>query len=99
MTNETPQRYWRVPLDAREITRIRGAVHILEERCKGCSFCVEFCPCDVLALSDRFNIKGYHPPDIVAPEACTGCHLCELLCPEFAIGIEESEYKEVCDAG
>ena len=98
MKGDTTQRYWRVPLDATEIKRIRGNVNVLEERCKGCAYCVEFCPRGVLTLSDRFNIKGYHPPDVTSPDACTACHLCELLCPEFALGIEEEEYMEVCDA-
>jgi 2-oxoglutarate ferredoxin oxidoreductase subunit delta len=93
--NATPkERFWRVPLDSGEVVRTRGEVNIREERCKGCNFCVEFCPRDVLAASDRFNTKGYHPPDIVRPEACTGCHLCEVLCPDFAIGVQEHEYKE-----
>ena len=99
MSNQSSTRFWRVPLDAEKIPRLRGTVHILEERCKGCDFCVEFCPCDVLANSQRFNMKGYHPPDIVAPDACTGCHLCEIICPEFAIGVEEIGYEEESDAG
>jgi 2-oxoglutarate ferredoxin oxidoreductase subunit delta len=70
-------------------SKARGIVHILVERCKGCGFCVEFCPRGVLVVSERFNSKGYHPPDVIAPDACTGCHLCELLCPDFALGIEE----------
>ncbi len=69
-------------------SRRRGVVHVLEIRCKGCGFCVEFCPRGVLAVSERYNAKGYHPPEIVAPEACTACRLCELLCPDFALGIE-----------
>jgi len=40
----------------------KGFVAINVERCKGCSFCVEFCPTHVLALSSAFNSKGYHPP-------------------------------------
>jgi 2-oxoglutarate ferredoxin oxidoreductase subunit delta len=70
-------------------SKARGVVHILEIRCKGCGFCVEFCPRGVLAVAERFNAKGYHPPEVAAPEACTACHLCELLCPDFALGIEE----------
>ncbi len=99
MSNQASARFWRVPLDAEKIPRLRGTVHILEERCKGCDFCVEFCPRDVLANSQRFNMKGYHPPDIVAPDACTGCHLCEIICPEFAIGVEEIRHEEESDAG
>jgi len=91
-------KFWRVPLDSDDIPRTRGIVHILEDRCKGCVFCVDFCPRGVLARSNRFNIKGYHPPDIVEPDACTACHLCEIMCPEFAIGIEEITHKENPDA-
>jgi 2-oxoglutarate ferredoxin oxidoreductase subunit delta len=46
---------------------------------------VEYCPRDVLKLSDSFNKKGYHPPAAVKAESCVHCQLCELLCPEFAI--------------
>ena len=49
----------------------KGYVAITVERCKGCGFCVEFCPTHVLALSSAFNSKGYHPPHVVAPEKCS----------------------------
>jgi 2-oxoglutarate ferredoxin oxidoreductase subunit delta len=63
----------------------KGNVSIHVERCKGCAFCVEFCPTKVLALSSAFNSKGYHPPHVVAPEKCSGCDLCGMYCPDFAI--------------
>lgn len=63
----------------------RGRVFIIEERCKGCRFCVEFCPHKVLAVSERYNAKGYRLPCVVDEEACTHCGLCEMICPEFAI--------------
>ncbi len=88
------ERFWRVPLDADRIPRVRSSIHILEERCKGCAYCVEFCPRDVFAVSNRFNLKGYHPPEIVAQERCTACHYCEVLCPEFAVGVTESSGPE-----
>lgn len=65
--------------------RPRGKVHIIDDRCKGCEFCVAFCPTKVLVMSDEFNKKGYHPPRVANPEACTNCQLCALYCPEFAI--------------
>ncbi len=65
--------------------RVRGQVVVRAERCKGCGFCVEFCPTDVLALSSGFTSKGYHPPEVVKPEACSGCDLCGMYCPDFAI--------------
>lgn len=63
----------------------RGRVYINRERCKGCGYCVEFCPTHVLDLDEGFNEKGYHPPVAVSPQACTGCGLCGLYCPDFAI--------------
>jgi len=63
----------------------RGVVTINAELCKGCGFCIEFCPNDVLEVSEAFNNKGYHPPHAVKPEACNGCGLCGLYCLDFAI--------------
>jgi 2-oxoglutarate ferredoxin oxidoreductase subunit delta len=63
----------------------KGSVTVMVERCKGCAFCVEFCPTDVLALSSAFNSKGYHPPMMVAADKCSGCDLCGMYCPDFAI--------------
>jgi 2-oxoglutarate ferredoxin oxidoreductase subunit delta len=63
----------------------RGEVLINADLCKGCGFCIAFCPAKGLAFSDEFNSKGYHPPCAVKPEACTGCNLCGMYCPDFAI--------------
>lgn len=63
----------------------KGYVAINVERCKGCAFCVEFCPTKVLALSSAFNSRGYHPPHVILPEKCSGCDLCGMYCPDFAI--------------
>ena len=63
----------------------RGYTEINIERCKGCGFCVAFCPSRNLILSKEFNRKGYHYPEVVDPELCRGCDLCGTLCPDFAI--------------
>ena len=63
----------------------KGFVAISVERCKGCGFCVEFCPTHVLSLSSAYNSKGYHPPQVLAPDKCSGCDLCGMYCPDFAI--------------
>ena len=77
--------FWRVPLDKEEIQVPSGEVHILEDRCKGCGYCIEFCPKGVLEFSNRFNKKGYHPPWVTSQDDCVNCHYCEIICPEFAI--------------
>lgn len=83
--------YWRVPLDNDRVEIPRGDVHIIVERCKGCSFCVEYCPRDVLEMSGAFNRRGYHVPEVVKSEECVNCGLCEAICPDFAIFSVEIE--------
>lgn len=82
---------WRKPLDWEENLTPSANVYIIENRCKGCGLCVEFCPRNVLKISDAFNRKGYHPPFVAEPLACVGCHFCEEVCPEFAIYCEDTE--------
>ena len=61
------------------------AVMINVDRCKGCGFCIAFCPTEVLETSESFTPRGYHPPRVVDLKACTTCDFCRLICPEFAI--------------
>ena len=77
--------FWRVPLDIDAIQVPRGIVTIFEDRCKGCGYCITFCPRHVLNLASRFNVKGYHPPEVIRADDCVNCRFCEIICPEFAI--------------
>jgi 2-oxoglutarate ferredoxin oxidoreductase subunit delta len=81
--------FWRQPLDRSRVQVPQGIVHIIDERCKGCGFCVEFCPRQVLAMSQQSNAKGYHPPVLIDDSECVNCGLCALLCPDFAIYVED----------
>jgi len=87
-------KYWRRPLDSDEVEVPRGEIHIIADRCKGCGFCVEYCPKSVLEMSEEYNAKGYHPPRVKDPEGCVQCQLCEMLCPDFAIFVLPKEQKE-----
>lgn len=73
------------PAAGKKKRKFRGEVFITIERCKGCGFCVAFCPTGTLRLSPSYNAKGYHPPEVVDMDTCTGCGLCGLYCPDFAI--------------
>ena len=88
-------KFWRQPLDQDQIQIPHGIIYIIEERCKGCGFCVEFCPRAVLVMSKETNSKGYHPPEVIDGEACSDCGLCTLLCPDFAIYVESSEISAI----
>lgn len=87
----------RTPID--RPTKPRGVVHITEERCKECDFCVRFCPKDILEISDRYGPKGYRPVQVVAGKApdCIACRFCEDVCPEFAISITEVDANQPSD--
>ena len=82
-------KYWREPLGLDRIKLVRGRVTVVEERCKGCEFCISYCSRGVLVMSKKFNRKGYHYPEALEPEKCVNCHFCEVICPEFAIFSEE----------
>ncbi|MCK5560118.1 MAG: 4Fe-4S binding protein [Thermoplasmata archaeon] len=90
-------KYWRKPLDIAKYKTTKGEIHIIEDRCKGCNFCIEFCPNEVLVESSKFNIKGYHPPEPNDEDKCIGCKLCEYICPDFAIYVivHEDEKAEI----
>jgi len=84
-------KYWREPLDREKCEVPKGKIQIILSRCKGCKFCVEFCPRKVLEVSAGYNEKGYHPPVVVRQEDCIACGFCELVCPDFAIFVEETK--------
>jgi 2-oxoglutarate ferredoxin oxidoreductase subunit delta len=66
----------------------KGWVHIEEERCKGCSLCVDACPQGILALNtERFNSKGYFPVHLMNPDDCTGCAVCAIICPDVVFTV------------
>ena len=77
-----------------DVKDIKGEVYINKSHCKGCAFCVEYCPRDVLVMAEEFNQKGYHPPVVAKRMECCYSKLCEAICPEFAIFVTEMEEEE-----
>ncbi|RDH88125.1 MAG: 4Fe-4S ferredoxin [endosymbiont of Escarpia spicata] len=77
-----------------KIKEITGEVTINKAWCKGCGFCVHYCPTDALAMSSEYNAKGYHPPFIKSPDDCRDCDFCQSICPEFAIYVTRKAETE-----
>jgi len=65
-------------------SRPAAEVTIREEWCKGCRYCVVFCPKDVLVMERKIA-------KVVNIEDCTGCDLCAWICPEFAVKVNKEE--------
>ncbi len=58
------------------------SVIVDEEKCVGCSECVDICPVEVYEMQD-----GKSKP--VSEDACLGCESCVEVCEADAIQIEE----------
>jgi NAD-dependent dihydropyrimidine dehydrogenase PreA subunit len=89
----------RIPIDL-DKHQIPGGTPIIDkELCKGCTFCVKYCPKEVLEMSREFNPKGYHFPQVVKGKEneCVACRFCEFICPEFAIFIKEEKRNVTID--
>ena len=66
----------------------KGEIIILEDSCKGCALCVEFCPKGCIQISrDKFTRSGSLLPEVINPEECSACGTCGNMCPDFAIEV------------
>jgi len=86
----------RTPLNMDQVKKPKGRIYVLPERCKGCEYCWEYCPEEVLEPSVKLNSKGYHYPVIKEgkEDACVNCCMCTEICPDFAIFTEEVKEEE-----
>ncbi|PKP10979.1 MAG: ferredoxin [Bacteroidetes bacterium HGW-Bacteroidetes-4] len=69
------------------MAKVRGAIVVDIEKCKGCGVCVTACPTNVIQLAKQVNGKGYNYAYMENPEACTGCANCALVCPDTVIEV------------
>ena len=81
----------REPVNLSKFHIPRGTVHIIQERCKECGYCWNYCPSGVLEKSDTINVNGYYPTRVKSgkEDSCVACGMCESVCPDFAIYVEE----------
>ncbi|MFH1169439.1 MAG: ferredoxin family protein [Chloroflexota bacterium] len=90
-------KYWRKGLDRDHVKPGSYEIHVINERCKGCRFCIELCPQHVLSESTDVNHKGYHPAYAEDPARCLNCGLCGMICPEFAISVTPLEEEKTIE--
>ncbi len=91
-----PVRIWRTPLDIEKVKLPKAEIHIIENQCKGCGFCIQFCPRNVLEESEAINERGVHPPRVVDEDQCILCSFCTSVCPDFAIFVVEKQCEGGC---
>ena len=57
------------------MAKMKGAIVVDTERCKGCQLCIIACPQKVIALANKVNLHGYPYVEaanegIVCPDGC-----------------------------
>ncbi len=69
------------------MAKIKGAIVVDTERCKGCDLCVVACPVDVIRLTKEVNVKGYNFAQPILEDTCIGCGACAIVCPDGCISV------------
>ena len=69
------------------MAKIKGAIVVDTERCKGCNLCVVAWPRDVIALNKEVNIKSYNYDWQVKEDNCKGGSSCGTVWSDGRISV------------
>ena len=69
------------------MAKIRGAIVVDVDKCKGRGVCIPACPTDVILLAKEVNHKGYSFAYMENPEECIACKNCAIVCPDGVISV------------
>ena len=75
------------PKNIKIMAKVKGAVVVDTDRCKGCALCVNACPQGVIVLANRVNVHGYPYVEPTQIDKCTGCTSCAIVCPDACITV------------
>ena len=76
------------------MAKMKGAIVVDTERCKGCQLCIIACPQKVIALANKVNLHGYPYVEATNEEACVGCASCGIVCPDGCITVYRKKMEE-----
>ena len=75
--------------------KIKGAIVVNTDRCKGCQLCVVACPKDVIALAQKkVNVHGYPYVEAARPDDCTGGASCGNVDPDGCITVYKKKMED-----
>ena len=75
------------------MAKVKGAVVVDTDRCKGCALCVSACPQGVIVLANRVNVHGYPYVEPTQIDKCTGCTSCAIVCPDACITVKKKKME------
>lgn len=77
------------------MAKIKGAIVIDKEKCKGCELCIDVCPTHVIDMAQEVNRKGYRFAYPKNHDECTGCENCAIICPDGVITVYRKKIEVV----
>ena len=69
------------------MAKIKVAIVVDKERCKGCNLSVVACPLNEIALTKEVNVKWYNYAHQILEDTCNGCSSCATVCPDGCISV------------
>lgn len=77
------------------MSKIKGAIVVNTDRCKGCQLCIIACPKDVIGMAQKqVNAHGYTYVEPVHADLCVGCAACAVVCPDGCITVYKKRVEE-----
>ena len=77
------------------MSKMKGAIVVDTDRCKGCMLCVVACPKDVISLTqNKVNVSSYSYAESIHPDDCVGCAACGIVCPDGCITVYRTKEEK-----